>query len=180
MRASVGPGRRVAILGSLLVLCVVPPPARAESLPPVAPVFQVHISHGATAGTVQRTLEGAFVRLGRTGCQQIFEEFHDGAGRPLQAALDDLGMTGQGYLGLVIFYDGSRHARCTIEGNLAVAFIGMRIVYVCPEQFRRKAWRDPGLAESIVIHEMLHSLGLGENPPSSQEITSRVTKRCGR
>jgi hypothetical protein len=32
----------------------------------------------------------------------------------------------------------------------------------------------------MVIHEMLHSLGLGENPPSSREITKQVTARCGR
>jgi hypothetical protein len=39
--------------------------------------------------------------------------------------------------------------------------------------------RNPVLAESIVIHEMLHTLGLGENPPSSQEITQQVKRRCG-
>lgn len=33
-------------------------------------------------------------------------------------------------------------------------------------------------AEAIVIHEMLHSLGLGENPPTSDYITSRVMERC--
>jgi hypothetical protein len=30
----------------------------------------------------------------------------------------------------------------------------------------------------LIIHEMLHTLGLGENPPSSREITQRVTERC--
>jgi hypothetical protein len=34
------------------------------------------------------------------------------------------------------------------------------------------------MAEVYVIHEMLHTLGLGENPPSSQEITQAVVKRC--
>jgi len=29
-----------------------------------------------------------------------------------------------------------------------------------------------------IIHEMLHTLGLGENPPSSREITQRVNERC--
>ena len=38
--------------------------------------------------------------------------------------------------------------------------------------------RDPSLAEAIVIHEMLHTLGLGENPPTSTEITKRVKGRC--
>jgi hypothetical protein len=30
----------------------------------------------------------------------------------------------------------------------------------------------------MVIHEMLHTLGLGENPPTTLEITERVRARC--
>ena len=30
-----------------------------------------------------------------------------------------------------------------------------------------------------LIHEMLHSLGLGENPPSTTEINGQVLRRCG-
>jgi hypothetical protein len=33
-------------------------------------------------------------------------------------------------------------------------------------------------AQAIVIHEALHTLGLGENPPSSAEITARVLASC--
>ena len=33
-------------------------------------------------------------------------------------------------------------------------------------------------AEAMVINEMLHTLGLGENPPSTFEITDRVRDRC--
>ena len=33
--------------------------------------------------------------------------------------------------------------------------------------------------EITIIHEMLHSLGLGENPPESVAITAQVLKRCG-
>jgi len=42
------------------------------------------------------------------------------------------------------------------------------------------ARHDPFLADVALIHESLHSLGLGENPPSSSEITSRVISRCRR
>lgn len=56
----------------------------------------------------------------------------------------------------------------------AVAACG---VFVCPS-FRREAERDPWAAESWIIHELLDTLGLGENPPSSREITQRVTERC--
>jgi hypothetical protein len=34
-------------------------------------------------------------------------------------------------------------------------------------------------AEAVVIHEVLHTLGLDENPPSSDQITTRVERRCG-
>ena len=37
-----------------------------------------------------------------------------------------------------------------------------------------------GLTATFLIHETLHTLGLGENPPSSEEITLRVESRCGR
>jgi hypothetical protein len=37
----------------------------------------------------------------------------------------------------------------------------------------------PGIRENTLIHEMLHSLGLGENPPSSGEINGQVMRRCG-
>ena len=38
--------------------------------------------------------------------------------------------------------------------------------------------KNPTLAEAMVIHEMLHTLGLGENPPTTFEITDRVLSRC--
>jgi hypothetical protein len=38
--------------------------------------------------------------------------------------------------------------------------------------------RTPSVAETLVIHEVLHTLGLGENPATSLEITSRVSARC--
>ena len=37
---------------------------------------------------------------------------------------------------------------------------------------------NPTYVEALVIHEMMHTLGLGENPPSSLEINARVLKRC--
>jgi hypothetical protein len=55
------------------------------------------------------------------------------------------------------------------------------VVFVCPQEFShaRRSRRSGGGYEFIVIHEMLHSLGLGEDPPSSSEINARVRARCG-
>jgi hypothetical protein len=45
--------------------------------------------------------------------------------------------------------------------------------------FNEAAARNASRAEIAVIHEALHTLGLGENPPDSREITRLVTERCG-
>ena len=37
---------------------------------------------------------------------------------------------------------------------------------------------NPSQTEAYLIHEALHSLGLGENPPSPKEITGRVLAMC--
>jgi hypothetical protein len=47
---------------------------------------------------------------------------------------------------------------------------------MCGREFRN---RNRTAAEIIIIHEFLHVLGLGENPPTSDEITERVAARCG-
>jgi len=36
----------------------------------------------------------------------------------------------------------------------------------------------PAPAEAIVIHEVLHTLGLEENPRTSDDITTAVERRC--
>jgi len=53
------------------------------------------------------------------------------------------------------------------------------VVYICERRFSDLARRRQAMAEAIIIHEMMHTLGLGENPPTSQEITARVMRRCG-
>ena len=66
------------------------------------------------------------------------------------------------------------------RGTIASTSPGSRVVYVCSPQFAEKQHREPGLTAALVIHEELHSLGLSENPPSSQAITAQVISRCGR
>ena len=56
---------------------------------------------------------------------------------------------------------------------------GSRTVRICP-QFTQRQLRDPVLAEIVILHEALHTLGLGENPPLSTVITARVAAHCGR
>ena len=131
------------------------------------------------AEAVDRAVAGASRRLGNPSCRQIFEEFRDASGAPLQERLDALGIGPADYLSLVVFADGSARRTCRREDVLAVTAPGSRVVYVCGRVFFGAAARDAGRAEIVVLHEALHTLGLGENPPDSLEITRRVAARCG-
>ena len=74
-----------------------------------------------------------------------------------------LAQSGPGYLTLIGWYDGQGVAACLRGRTLAVTAAGSRAVWICP-QFALEQRRDPGLAEATLVHEALHSLGLGENP----------------
>jgi hypothetical protein len=56
--------------------------------------------------------------------------------------------------------------------------VGASHVFVCGPRFLSAWKRGPHLVEITVIHEVLHTLGLGENPPSSRAITNVVREHC--
>ena len=79
----------------------------------------------------------------------------------------------------MLFYDGSRQLLCSLNDDpYAITKPGSRVVFICPRRFVQKQEWNPTAAEAIIIHEMLHSLGLGENPPSSEAISAVVLDRC--
>lgn len=141
-------------------------------------VFAIRIGDEGTARLVKDALEGAARRLGRPRCQRLFDEFSDAGGQPLRVRLEQLGANGADYLSLLAFHDGSRHSRCRTQNTLAMTEVGGRIVWICPEAFRQAALRQPTLVEAVLIHELLHTLGLGENPPPGDRITGRVRSAC--
>jgi hypothetical protein len=93
-------------------------------------------------------------------------------------ALEELRAPADEYLQGLLFYSGSATKACKTPRVLAFTTPGSRIVFVCQKQFRKAYRRDPSQAEFTIIHEMLHSLGLGENPPTPAHITSRVVEHC--
>jgi hypothetical protein len=160
------------MLGAVILAATVAWPASAVP-------FRVRIPRRALAAAVQDALAGASQRMKRAGCSAIFEDFTDRNGRTLQSNLDTLGGDGPAYLALIDFRDGLGIGRCDRGGIMAVTAPGSRVVWVCGG-FALAQKRDPGLAEVVLLHEALHTLGLHEDPPSSLEITERVVKRCGR
>lgn len=143
------------------------------------PAPRVYLSDSVAHHAVLGAILGAQLRLARTDCRQLLTDFTDESGRVLLADLEATGLGWPEYaVERVSFVDGSEAPQCRKSQALA-AFTepGAKVVFVCAAHFAKLAHRTQ--AEVLIIHELLHTLGLGENPPSSQEITQRVTKRCG-
>lgn len=140
----------------------------------------VRIGNAFLSRRVQYAFEGAAKRLQEPKCQQIFGEFRDQQGRSLQDNLAELGDSGASFIERLMFYEAEGHQRCKSGTTLALTTPGSRVVLICGDAFRQAAMSNPHLAEAVIIHEALHCLGLGENPPTSHEITKQVLKRCHR
>lgn len=165
--------------GAVLTGLLGPAPARAASATVDPPNPRIYLPKAVDVAGVNAALAGARRRLASVSCQGLFREFADEAGRPLAETLDALGHTGASYLDLLSFYNGDGAARCQQRDLSILAFTtrGSRVVYVCPG-FAGVEHRYSDEAEATLIHEALHTLGLGENPPSSRYIQDRVRARC--
>ena len=149
----------------------------AEPAEPVT--FKARIANKATAAAVERSFAGAVERLSEPRCQSVLREFKDASGRTLADGLEATGRTLQEHMDTLLFYEGSGERRCGVKGTLAVtASPGSRVVFICGDAFLHTAFLDQELADVTIIHEMLHTLGLGENPPTPREITARVRSHC--
>jgi hypothetical protein len=133
--------------------------------------------NGWDAAAVERARKGAARKVESAECQKVFTDFADAKGRPLRQNLEEWNASPAAYIDLVPFLDGSSQPLCRKTKTALVANPGVRRVYVC-QAFADLQLHQPGIAESMVIHEILHTLGLGENPPTSIEITQRVESRC--
>jgi hypothetical protein len=137
------------------------------------------IGLGPLYGTVvDRAVEGARQRLASDECRRIFSDFHDADGVALQRRLDAMRIDPRDYLDRIVFTDGFGHRLCRQGGALALTSPGSRVVYVCGPQLQQAQARRAADAEVAVLHEALHTLGLGENPPDAHTITRQVAARC--
>jgi len=174
-------------MGTLAIAAVVGPAllsAYAKGsgvLPGAEPAFslQVRSKNPMAVAALREAGRAAAKRLADPGCSRVFSDFRDRTGHTLQQRLDELGRSGAAQLEAIYFYDGANRSGCQRGRTLAVTEPGSVVVHVCP-QFVLRQRQDPDQAPVLLIHELLHSLGLGENPPSSEEITRHVRARCGR
>lgn len=137
----------------------------------------VRIGRKALGERVESLLDRVSRRFAGPGCAVVLSSFKDVDGRPLTKALADSGFEPEAYIDTILYYDGRREGRCANPDVLAVTSPGARVVFVCDE-FYRHSWTDSDHAEATLIHEALHTLGLGENPPSPHEITRSVLQHC--
>jgi hypothetical protein len=166
---------RAAAAVLLAAACHCAARANGRSVPP-AP---------AAPGTpFERAILAAFAdaaaRLAGDPCLQVLGDFRDRAGVTLSARLGETGTSASEYVRRLAVADGDNHTLCQARNVLAGTRPGSRLVFFCFRRFSRVQFFDPDLAAAVVIHEALHSLGLPENPPTSQEITDRVLARCRR
>jgi hypothetical protein len=128
---------------------------------------------------MKQAITGAASRLGRAECAAVLADFGNESGQDLQTLLASSGKTLSDAFGLLRFIENGQEAQCRAPAVLAFTQRGSRLIRICGRQFKNGFSRDPRATEMIVIHEFLHSLGLGENPPTSAAITAQVTLRCG-
>jgi len=128
---------------------------------------------------VHDAILGAARRLERAECRRVFTDFVDKNGEPLNPDGDGLTARTIGYFQRLSFVDGDQSAPCgNDESSLAFTEPFGRVIYICAQRFAAAFARKTTGGEILVIHELLHSLGVPENPPSSAEINRRVWARC--
>lgn len=149
----------------------------AENAEALAP--RVRLRDPSAASAVRRALDGAKRKIKGTNCKAVLSDFNDLEGRPLDSVLENSGLSVDAHLARIFFYDGSGLPLCGSQGILAGTEPGSQVVYICAAPFARKHRTNPYEAENLILHEMLHTLGLGENPPHPSEIRAGIAARCG-
>jgi hypothetical protein len=145
-------------------------------------ILQIDAGDPRVRLAVHTAITGAYRRLASPKCQQIFGDFEDRNGHALRENLQATGLTAQGYLGLLRYSRGSSDSACRRSDILAFTQPATRIVYICDrfvERFLPLSLEQREELDIALIHEVLHTLGLGENPPSPQRITEQIRRRCG-
>jgi hypothetical protein len=130
---------------------------------------------------VERAIAGGRERLADPQCQQVLADSQDQNANSLLANLTATGKSPAEYLDDLWWFIDATDARPCQPGDLLVACTspGHWVVYVCGSRFVHPIFRlDRRIAELLISHELLRSLGLSENPPTSDQITKQVARRC--
>lgn len=175
MREAVRSASRSALLAALVVPLLVVSP-RASSAEGRGPLVEPRLGP-----LVHRTVERAAERFAEPGCATLLTDFTDSrTGADLSSTLAASGRKTSNLFASLRFVDADHMVQCRNRRTWAWVPVGGDVVFVCRSRFTDLVRKDERLAGNVLVHEALHTLGLGENPPSSEEITRRVVRRCGR
>jgi hypothetical protein len=168
-----------AAVGAILVLGGSTVAHGSTAAPPLTREYHIFLN-GRARMTVKDAIDGAIRRLARPTCRQLFTEFTDQAGQSLATALAALRQAPADVLADLYFVEADDTNQCR-SGKTTAAFTtpGSRVIHICGTQFADRFAVKVRGGEILIIHELLHALGLGENPPSSSEISHAVMLRCG-
>lgn len=176
-RRRAGGVRTVSVGLPLLIHLVCTSHALAQApIGAAAPVVNAGlIRDGELVAAIERAVTGARRRLGHAECTAVFDEFSDYSGQTLTEVVTAMALSPDDSLARIIFRDGRESMTCRATRPAAFTGVGSRVVFVCPATFGAL---DRESAELVIIHELLHTLGLGERPPSSGHINRVVARRC--
>ncbi len=141
----------------------------ASETPPSSPALEDKIPD------LRRARQRARERLADPRCLAVLTDFESVTGNRLDLVLRASGRTAQEQLDLLVLESGLGRPRCDRRISLAFTEIHSSVVSICLRPFTLLRRQEQ---EAVLIHEMLHSLGLGEGPPESVAITARVLARC--
>jgi len=156
-----------------VTICVAAVPAGAASGAPT-----IHFFAGTERFAIMRAIDGAARRLASPDCQRVLTDFTDPEGHTLAENLSRLGKTPIEFFNSLYLWDDRETPRCLRRGTLAFTAPGQVVIRICSRRFKEVALEQPRFGDAVLIHEMLHALGLGENPPRSRDITQQVLARC--
>lgn len=139
--------------------------------------WRVQVPDPVARRASRQALDRARRLLEAPRCRSVLTQFADREGHALADRLETLGVDVQTYLTMIVFIDDSRHRSC-VEGVIGFTQPDSRVVHLCIDELKGRWRQNPTYVVAVFIHEMLHTLGLGENPPPTQEITRRVLQQC--
>jgi len=142
-----------------------------------AAASRVYIADARVRRAAQSALQVASTQAATRRCQRVLSEFADRDQQPLASRLHALRLPLQEYVRTVVFVDGGSLPACR-KSVLALTMPGSRVVHLCGAAFADVAEHSPVEAGVLVMHEVLHTLGLGESPPSPAFISRRVRELC--
>jgi hypothetical protein len=158
---------------AILVSLVLASPLSAE------PLVGTAVRRSSRGVVFETALASATEKLASPACRLVLSDFRDASGVTLAEKLSEAGLSAPEFLARLDYRDGRNAGICHRRHFDAFTAVGGSTVWTCPGGSLSLGGENTRGGANTLIHEMLHALGLDENPPTSQEINRRVRERCG-